>query len=88
LDLSRRRLKEDEKAIRHPFEHLGGPLDIDFENHISTIGAVGPRCAVEIAKKFGIFEESTLGGVGFELFPGAPDVGVFALAWPPFAGAP
>ena len=80
--------EEDEEAIGHPLEDLGGALDIDFEDHIATIGAVGPRCAIEIPQEFCIFEESALGGMGFELFPGAPDVGVFSLAWPPFAGAP
>lgn len=88
LDLSRRGLKEDKEAIGHPLEDLRGALNIDFEDHISTIGAVGPRCAVEIAKEFGIFEEPALGGMGFELFPGAPDIGVFALARPPFTSAP
>jgi hypothetical protein len=88
LDLCRRWFEEDEQAIGYPLEDLRSALDIDFEDHIATIGAVGPRCAIEIPQEFGIFEESALSGVGFELFPSAPDVGVFALAWPPFASAP
>ena len=88
LDFGRRRFKENEEAIWHPLEDQRGTLDIDFENHITAIGAVGPGCAVEIAKELGIFEESTLGGMGFELFQGAPNVGVFALARPPFTSAP
>ena len=88
LDLCRRRFEKDEEAIGYPLEDLRSALDIDFEDDIATIGAVGPRCAIEIPEEFGIFEESALSGMGFELFPGAPDVGVFALARTPFASAP
>ena len=88
LDLGRRRLKEDEQAIGHPFENLRCALNIDLQDHISAIGAVGPRGSVEIAKELGIFEESALGRMSLEFFPGAPHIGVFPFARPTFTGAP
>ena len=88
LDLGRRRLKEDEEAIRHSLKDLCCTLDIDFQDHISAIGTVGPWGAVEIAKEFGIFKEPALGRMGLELFSGPPYIGVFPFARTTFTGAP
>lgn len=88
LNLSRWRLQEDEKAIGHPLKDLRSTLDIDFQDHISAVGAIGPWSSIEIAEEFGIFKEPALGRMGLELFSGPPHIGIFPFARATFTGTP
>jgi len=88
LNFCRGGLKQHEETPGNPIKHLGGTLNIDFEDDVSFLDPLRPWGAVQIPEEFRIFEKSTRGSMIFELRSSHPDIGVLTFTRATLARAP